>query len=189
MSKLILKGHLAEKYGAEHNVRTDNLSEAIRIVDANHPGFRTAFDPQGNYAVFINGENVGEERLLEQGTKDTTWTIEPVPFGSKRGGVLQMVLGVVMIVVGVILNVYTGISGTPLIKLGVGLLIGGLASYLSPVPDTSMDTSDAEEDKSSYLFNGPTNKTKSGHARPICYGEVWCSTINIGYNFRHEDLI
>lgn len=189
MSILRLGGALAEKYGDEHKVLTDNLSEAIRIVDANHPGFRTCFGIDSEYAVFKDGDNIGEDRLLEPGTKNTEWVIEPVPFGSGGGGFFQAVLGVVLIVVGCVLNYFTGSLGTPLIKLGVGLLVGGLATYLSSMVSTEEDTSNLDEDKSSYLFNGPTNKTSSGHSRAICYGEVWASTINIGYNFKHEDLI
>lgn len=188
MSKLILKGSLAKKYGSEHNVKTDNLSEAIRIVDANFHGFKTSFQHSGEYAVFRNDENIGEEKLLDRGTFDSCWIIEPVPYGSKSGGFLQAVLGVVLIVVGAYFPPAAEI-GTELIVMGVGMAIGGLASFLAPTPSSQINTSELEEEKSSYLFNGPTNKTQPGHARAICCGEVFCSTVNVGYSFDHIDLL
>ena len=189
MSKLILKGCLAEKYGEEHNVLTDNLPEALRIVDANHPGFRTNFQHDGQYVVFKNNENIGPERLVEVGDNNTTWFIEPIPFGSKNQGAFNIILGVVLIAAGYFTGGVSAKIGFQLMIAGAFSILGGLASFLAPAADTSLDTADNEEDKSSYLFNGPTNKTSPGHARPICYGEVFCSTICIGYKFRHVDEI
>lgn len=193
MSKLILKGALAEKYGAEHIVKTNNLSEAIRIVDANKPGFKSSFIIDGNYAVFKNDKNIDASQLTTIGTYNTVWTIEPIPYGSKRGGILQTVLGVVLIIIGIVCFKFGGAAvskiGMDLMVAGAISTLGGVATYLSSSNLTNVDTSGIEEDKSSYLFNGPTNKTQAGHARAICYGEVWSSTINIGYNFRHIDLM
>lgn len=45
--------------------------------------------------------------------------------GSKSGGVLQVILGVVLIVVGVIGNIYGG-WGTPFIEAGIGMLASGV---------------------------------------------------------------
>lgn len=83
--------------------------------------------------------------------------------GSKRGGVLQTVIGVVLIAAGIFF-------GQPmLIQAGIALTAGGVIQMLSPQAK-GLKTSAAPENQPSYAFGSAKNTTASGNPVPICYG-------------------
>lgn len=58
--------------------------------------------------------------------------IAPILIGSKNGGVFQIILGVVLIVVGYFCFGATTTTGAGLIAAGIGSAVGGVVQLLSP---------------------------------------------------------
>ncbi|HBM1989922.1 TPA: tail assembly protein, partial [Acinetobacter baumannii] len=69
--------------------------------------------------------------------------IVPRVVGAGGNGILQTVLGAVMVVVGVLVTVGTLGGGAPLgaalIGSGIGMMLGGVAMMLMPKVDTTQD--------------------------------------------------
>lgn len=89
--------------------------------------------------------------------------IAPVLMGSKRGGVLNIILGVVLIVVGV----YTGNAN--LVYSGAVMAIGGVVQMLGPQPK-GLGAQDSVENRPSYSMNGTVNTQAQGNPVSVAYG-------------------
>lgn len=131
-TRIVLGGYLLRKYGREHNLVMDRRDprEAERAMDANYPGFaRDVADAESKglrFAVFKNGKNIGERDLELGGARELRFV--PVVAGSRRGGVLQTILGVVLIVAS-----FSVAPGSPpgLLAAGIGTTAGGVIQMLS----------------------------------------------------------
>jgi predicted phage tail protein len=170
-----LYGALAKKFGHELDIVVNSVSEMMKALEANRPGFKTNIDKDRKYVIrrgdsFKLGVDVPEEEL-KMNFSETTWHVLPLPLG--YGGVARFVLGAVLFVVGAVLSAYgLGAFGVPLMNIGVGLMIGGVAAMLAPSPDANNYADRESPDKKpSYLFNGPFNRTASGGAVPVVYGK------------------
>lgn len=169
---VILSGPLGRKFGREFRLAVSSPAEAVRALCAIVPGFQNflqgAKEKGIEFAVFIGRQNIGKEQLRDPPGKDVI-RIAPVLVGAKRGGVLQTILGIVLIIVGVVLNVYTGVSGTPFIQLGVSMVVGGVVQMLSPQPK-GLGAQDSVENRPSYSMNGTVNTQAQGNPKPVAYG-------------------
>lgn len=170
MTTIKLSGSLARQFGRVHRflLGTGDVREAVKAIDANHPGFSRALanaHAQGlEYAVFRNRRNIGAQELEMGGASEIR--IVPVVRGSKRGGVLQTVLGVALIVVGAMTS-WAG--GTNLMLLGASLVAGGVIQMMSPQA-SGLKTSASPENQPSYAFGSARNTTASGNPVPFCAG-------------------
>lgn len=167
-----LYGLLGARFGRKFRLAVSNPAEAIRALCVLLPGFQqylmAAKDKGMEFAVFVGRQNLSKEQLKDPpGAEDIR--IAPVLAGSKRGGILQTIAGVVLVVVGVVLNAYTGISGTPFINLGVSLIAGGIVQMLSPQPK-GLGAKDSPENTPSYSMNGAVNTQAQGNPVPVAYG-------------------
>lgn len=88
----------------------------------------------------------------------------------RKGGLINMVIGSVLITVGVVMMVSgVGTAFAPsIIIAGVGMFLGGLANYLFPMKDTSNDSNNPD---SSRVFGNNGNTTKIGTRIPVGYGK------------------
>lgn len=123
--------------------------------------------------VFIGRQKLSKERLKAPPGADDI-RIAPVLIGSKRGGVLQTIVGVALIVV-------AGIAGGPegsrrcrkvLGRRGRSWLepaIGGVAQMLS-TPSRGLGTKESAENTPSYSMNGPVTVQAQSNPVPIAYG-------------------
>lgn len=118
------------------------------------------------FAIFRNGKNIGHEDFERTGSREIR--IVPVVAGSKRGGILQTVLGIAMIVAGTFLS--TTPFGAPLIGSGIGMVAGGVIQMLSPQAK-GLTQSGSPENLPSYAFGSAKNTTASGNPVPICIGK------------------
>lgn len=166
-----LSGPLARLFGRTHRyfLERGTAEEAFSALRNTIEGFREAvlaLERRGLvFAVFRNRENVGADKFELSGTRELR--IVPVLRGSKRGGILQTIVGVVMIVAGIFLLATP--FGAPLIAAGIGMVAGGVIQMLSPQPK-GLKTSAAPENQPSYAFGSARNTTASGNPVPICYG-------------------
>jgi len=134
------------------------------------------------FAVFRNRKNVGQDDFSRGGTREVR--IVPVVAGSKRGGLLQTVIGIALIVGGVFLAATP--FGTPLLSAGIAMTAGGVIQMLSP-QSQGLSQSAAPENLPSYAFGSAKNTTASGNPVPICIGERRWGGAVISASIRAED--
>lgn len=164
-----LYGVLAKKFGRVHRLAVSSAAEAVRALAANFPGFaqhlREHSEP--GYHVWVGRSNVGEDDLTLPAGRDDVIRIAPAIAGAKKGGVLQTIIGVVLIVVGL----FTSWSGGGyLVQIGAAMVLGGVAQLLTPTPKNPAGTQ--ADNKPSYVFNGAANTTAQGNPVPVLYGEM-----------------
>ena len=101
MTVIKLSGSLAAKFGRLHRRQIDSGStwEVFQALKATLEGFEAEIqrlDGMGlRFAVFRNRKNVGMDDFYRGGTEEVR--IVPVVGGSKRGGLMQTVVGIALI--------------------------------------------------------------------------------------------
>lgn len=161
-----LYGALGSRFGRSFRLTVSSPAEAVRALCAILPGFQqylTRAKENGMaFAVFVGKQNLTKEQLQDPpGNEDIR--IAPVLLGSKRGGVLNIILGVVLIVVGV----YT--RNVNLIVQGGAMVVGGVVQMLGPQPK-GLGSQDSVENRPSYSMNGTVNTQAQGNPVPVAYG-------------------
>lgn len=181
-----LYGTLGSTFGREFKLVAGSAKEAVDALCHMLPGFKqflaTAHGRGMKFALFYDRENLSKEQLLDP-PGNAVIRIAPVLTGSKRAGVLQTILGIVLVVVGVLT---TPIGGGVLIAPGIGLIVGGVAQMLAPSPKGPNSREDPAN-QPSYAFSGPVNTQAQGHPVPIAYGEVWTGSAVISAGIFAED--
>lgn len=129
-TRIYLSGSLARKFFRYKDYQLDSgcANEAFKALQNTVEGFAAEVARLARlgmrFAVFRNRKNVGEDGFRMGGAREIR--IVPVIAGAKRAGILQTVLGVVLIVVG-------AYSQNPnLIAAGVAMIAGGVIQMLSP---------------------------------------------------------
>ncbi|PHN66503.1 phage tail protein [Pseudomonas sp. ICMP 8385] len=149
----------------DYQLETGNAWEVFKALRVTVDGFSeevARLDRLGmRFAIVRNGKNVGEKGFDLGGIK--TLKIVPIIAGSKRAGLLQTVLGVVLIAVG------TYFKQPWAVQLGIGLAVGGAMQMLSPQA-SGLKQSASPENMPSYAFGSAKNTTASGNPVPICIG-------------------
>lgn len=170
MITVLLYGHLRKKFGKFHRFDIRTPAEAIRALSANFPGFQKHLldHNEPGYHVTVGREPRDETTLTHPA--DGVIRIIPAVAGRKNG-VLQTILGIVLIVINYV-------WGVPTAGVGISLLIGGIITLLTPVPKTKGPA----ENIPSYGFDGATNTSAQGNPIPICYGEgiVGSQVVSVG---------
>ncbi|OKO50373.1 tail assembly protein [Pseudomonas sp. BTN1] len=167
MTTIKLSGSLAQKFGRLHRrqVGSGDTWEVFRALKATIDGFEAEIrrlDRLGlRFAIFRNRKNAGQDQFGMGGTKEVR--IVPVVEGAKRAGLLQTVLGVILIAMSTITN---GATLAP----GIALTAGGVIQMLSPQA-SGLKQSASPENMPSYAFGSAKNTTASGNPVPICIGE------------------
>ncbi|CRM72883.1 tail assembly protein [Pseudomonas sp. 25 R 14] len=166
MTTIKLSGSLAQKFGRLHRrqVGSGDTWESFRALKATIDGFEEEIRRLGRlgmrFAIFRNRKNVGADEFGMGGAREIR--IVPVVEGSKRGGILQIVLGVVLIA--------ASYFGAPTAPAGIALLAGGVIQMLSPQA-AGLKQSASPENMPSYAFGSAKNTTASGNPVPICVGD------------------
>jgi predicted phage tail protein len=92
----------------------------------------------------------------------------PVVAGAKRGGVLQVIIGIIILVAA-----YYGYGNQTTVQLGLSLVLGGVIQLLSP---QRVGKSQSGDTLASYAFDGPVNTTEQGGPVPVAMGRVVCGS-------------
>lgn len=184
---IVLYGALRKKFGKTINCKVNSLAELMKAAEANRPGFRNSIKVDSDYVIrrgdtFKDGKDVTEAEA-EMLFSEDTWHVLPLAVGHK-GGIFQTIIGAVLTVVGVYFE-----QGW-LVNIGVGMMLGGVANMLAPAPTVAnySDRNDPDE-RPSYLFNGPVNRTQPGCAVPLIYGkDVWVGSVFVSGGLEIGDM-
>lgn len=168
-----LYGKLGARFGRRFRLAVNSPAEAVHALCTMLPGFQQylmgAKAKGMEFAVFNGRQNLSRDQLHDPPGQDDI-RIAPVLVGSKRGGVLQTIVGVVLIVVGAVASAWGyGAIGQPMMKLGVSMVIGGITQMLSPQPK-GLGAKDTPENAPSYSMNGTVNTQAQGNPVPVAYG-------------------
>ncbi|BET41773.1 tail assembly protein [Atlantibacter hermannii] len=170
MATIRMFGPLGKTFGKTHQRLIRTTHEAFRALAATLPGFEKYMNSSKarglTYAIFVGKKNIGEDDL-EFPNNGREIHIVPVIIGSKKAGMLQTILGAVLVVVGAITYAY---GGAALVAGGAGMMAGGIVQMLSPQPSGLASKQDADN-KASYAFGGVTNTASQAYPVPIAYGK------------------
>ncbi|CZW66690.1 lambda tail assembly I [Enterobacter asburiae] len=179
MSTILLSGSLAKLFGRTHQRIIGPTREAFTALSATIPGFQNfmnASKARGlTFAVFVDKKNIVQDDL-DFPNCGRTIRIVPVIMGSKRAGVLQTILGAVMVVVGAI-GAFTpwgqalggAAWGSYMMQAGGALIAGGVIQMLSPQA-AGLASKQSADNQASYAFGGVTNTAAQGYPVPLLYG-------------------
>ncbi|MGK7682697.1 tail assembly protein [Acinetobacter baumannii] len=194
-----LYGILGQKFGREFKLDVANTREAMRALSVQIAGFEHfmlhAHEQGLRFAVFlksknssnkrgkkrpaiydhetkrlITGENIGEEQLDMNTEAETIHIVPRVMGAGGNGGVLQLVLGVVLIVAGVMTGGTSSVYGIALIGAGAGMAMGGVASMLMPKVATTQDQNQ-DGNRANEGFGSAVTTVAQGNPVPILYGQ------------------
>ncbi|MEX5494794.1 tail assembly protein [Pseudomonas asgharzadehiana] len=183
MQTLLLSGSLGRRFGRRHRVTTAGGFRDVSGYLKQFPGFEQHMVDSSakglRYAIFNGRENVGEDDLGKPTGRDVI-RIVPVIAGSKRAGLIQTVVGVVLVAVG------SYFGQTWAVQLGIGLTIGGAMQLLSPQAK-GLGTQDGPNNRPSYSFNGPVNTSAQGNPVPLLYGRMIVGSAVISAGIYSED--
>lgn len=175
MTKIILSGVLGKTFGKIHYRLISTVHEAGQALSATIPGFEkfmnNSKDNGLTFAVFKGKKNIKEDELGFPVNGDVI-QITPVVIGSKKAGLLQTILGAVIIVASAIGSYF--VPSNPVsafgYKVGAAMLLGGVVQMLSPQPG-GLARKESPDNKASYAFGGVTNTASQGYPVGLLYGK------------------
>ncbi len=165
MTTILLYGQLRQ-FGRSFRLSVRSPAEAIKALCVQIPGFERFISNAKSrgieFAVFRGKKALGEKEVAFSGAGDIR--IAPIITGSKRAGLIQTIIGAVLIAVSFIPGFQV------LAAPGIALAAGGVIQMLSPQA-TGLKTSAAPENTPGYAFGSAKNTTASGNPVPLCAGE------------------
>ena len=183
LTTILLFGQLRQ-FGRSFRLSVRTTAEAIKALCVQVPGFERFLSNAKSrgieFAVFRGKKNIGEGELSFGGEGDIR--IAPVITGSKRAGILQTIVGVVLLAISYVFPV----TAPYLAPAGIGLVAGGVIQMLSPQAG-GLKTSAAPENTPGYAFGSAKNTTACGNPVPLCFGERRWGGAFISAAFYAED--
>jgi predicted phage tail protein len=169
---VVLHGIAAKRYGAKHEVDADTTYMLFRGLSHKlGVGFKKLIADNKWRILKNENKNVRKNALSEMqihNVLDDIKTIHIVPVLEGSGAVFRVIVGAVLIAYGTFGQAYGG--GPWATKLGMALVLGGVAQMIAPVPRASGLNQSLQ--MTSYNFSGPQNNVQQGGPVPLVYGKV-----------------
>ena len=191
LRKVKLYGKLAKFVG--HRVLeadVHNAAEAVKFLVANWPALEQHMAKQ-YYKLEVGSSALAlDEIAYPIGSEDIS--ITPVIAGA--GNVGRIVLGAALITAAVMTGGGLSVLSAPVFstsatgatvfggwavvagKVGMLLVLSGVAGLLTPVPKTPKSE---EDPQNSFSFSGIQQTSRAGTAVPVCYGEILTGSVVI----------
>ncbi|MFX4311947.1 tail assembly protein [Enterobacter soli] len=177
MTNIELGGILGKTFGKSHSRLVSTCSEVIKSLCCTLDGFEKYLNTSKSrgltYAVFKGKKNLSKDELGFPVTGEV-YRIVPIIIGSKKAGLLQTILGAVLVVVGAlgatVGQAWGGAAwGPAAMKIGAAMMLGGVVQMLSPQP-AGLASKQSADNRASYAFGGVTNTAAQGYPVPLLYG-------------------
>ncbi|HAT3897920.1 TPA: tail assembly protein [Citrobacter freundii] len=173
MTRIELGGEPGKIFGKIHHRLINKVSEAGTALAKTIPGFESYMISSKSrgltFAIFKGKKNIGVDDLGFPVTGEVI-RIVPVIIGGKKAGVLQTVLGAVLVAAGAVLSFTSWAAASPfLYKFGAAMMLGGVVQMLSPQP-SGIASKQSADNRASYAFGGVTNTAAQGYPVPLLYG-------------------
>ncbi|MDM1760712.1 MULTISPECIES: tail assembly protein [Acinetobacter] len=187
-----LYGILAKKFGKEFQLNVANTREAVRALSIQIPGFEKfmlhAHERGLEFAVFQDKQNISAKELDMNTTASVIKIVPRVIGAGGNNGVLQTILGAVMVVVGAVAMAYGQAWGANLVGAGIGMLIGGVAQMLMPKVDNTQDQN-SDGNKANFGFGGAVTTVAQGNPVPVLRGRREIGGFIVSAGQYPEDLM
>lgn len=189
-----LYGILAKKFGKEFQLNVANTREAVRALSIQIPGFEKfmlhAHERGLEFAIFQDKQNISEKELDMDTTASVIKIVPRIIGAGGDNGVLQTIIGAVMIVVGVVLMYVPGgqAFAPSMIGGGIGMLIGGVAQMLMPKVDNTQDQN-SDGNKANFGFGGAVTTVAQGNPVPVLRGRREIGGFIVSAGQYPEDLM
>jgi predicted phage tail protein len=207
--KVFFHGALGQKYGREHSLEIKTPAEAVRAFTYQVKGFRKDFEGM-DYRV-VRKDQAGEQELPLDGMHFRLGGAPELHFyptlrGEKDRGTGKILAGIAIAATALITagagggflgratgrtvarsGLFSGVTFGAVATLGGALILGGIASKLSPTPQVG-NYSERSDERPSFLFNGPVNVSAQGVAVPVVYGTVRTGSVIVSSGITTEQL-
>ncbi|MAX33216.1 MAG: phage tail protein [Halomonadaceae bacterium] len=184
MKTIYLHGALGARFGGPFSLDVRDPAEAARALASQLPGFRQAVEAGDWHVVrgpLDDGNSLDEEGLtLALGRQDEVHFL-PVTAGA-GDGLFNTIAGAVIFTVG-------AVTGNPyLMATGGAMAIGGVVQMTTTMPGVDYDGRERPEQRSSFLFDGPTNTSTQGLPVPVVYGRIRTGSVVISAGLAAEEV-
>ena len=197
MRNVYLHGRLSKKFGHSHRLDVATAGEAIRAIMVNFEDFDKEIR-KGSYHVvrgsdIDTGYSLDEHECAELRLGNGDLHIVPVVKGSKRGGILKVILGVALAGVALFSGIGAGFGAAAFGGLGVGATWGniailGLGLVAAGVSQLLSPEEDGEKKNESFTIAGPANIYEQGYPLPLIYGRVITGSLLASASVDIEDI-
>jgi predicted phage tail protein len=201
---IYLEGELALKFGAQHSFHGDSVRDALRLLDANRPGFKKYFidaaDCDIGFHIEVGGQELDNPLECLLPLREGDIIITPIAAGSKSGGgkILTAIAIVAFMIavpgsMGALLNgtafgatagstaaAIQSVAALTALSVATNLAITGIQQLMAP--DPSVDQQDE-----GYLFNGSEQTIVEGMPIPLLYGELRVPGYPVSFEMIHGD--
>ncbi|MEN5093989.1 tail assembly protein [Pseudomonas protegens] len=190
MQTVLLSGSLARQFGRRHRMTTSGGLRDVIGYFKQFPGFeRCMVESEGKglrYAIFNGKENIGGDDLGKPTGKNVIRFV-PVIAGSKRAGMLQTVVGVVILALAWWNPLGWSAAAVSFAgATGASMALGGVVMMLSPQAK-GLGSQDSPNNRPSYSFNGAVNTSVQGNPVPLLYGRMIVGSAVISAGIYSED--
>ncbi|EMB9960205.1 tail assembly protein [Escherichia coli] len=172
MTRIELGGVLGKTFGKVHHRLISRVSEAGVALAKTIPGFEQfmiSSQRRGlTYSVFKGKKNIGVDDLGFPVTGDVI-RIVPVIIGSKKAGLIQTILGAVLVIASIWMPGLSIAASNMMFAAGASMTLGGVVQMLSPQA-TGLASKQSSDNRASYAFGGVTNTSAQGYPVPLLYG-------------------
>ncbi|MBU5926711.1 tail assembly protein [Enterobacter sichuanensis] len=172
MTRIELGGVLGKTFGKVHHRLISRVSEAGVALAKTIPGFEQfmiSSQRRGlTYSVFKGKKNIGVDDLGFPVTGDVI-RIVPVIIGSKKAGLIQTILGAVLVIASIWMPGLSIAASNMMFAAGASITLGGVVQMLSPQA-TGLASKQSADNRASYAFGGVTNTAAQGYPVPLLYG-------------------
>lgn len=195
MKKIRLYGILAKKFGREYEMEISSTREAMRALSSQIKGFEkfmlTAHERGLTFAVFCDDVNICEKQIDMQTNAKIIKIVPKVIGAGGKNGLLQTILGAVLVVVGIVVSGLTWGAATPvgtaLIGAGVGLMAGGIAQML--MPKTQVEDNNQDGNRANKGFGGAVTTVAQGNPVPVLRGRYEIGGFIVSAGQYAEDVV
>lgn len=173
MSRIELGCVLGKTFGKVHYRLISRVSEAGVALAKTIPGFEQfmiSSQRRGlTYSVFKGKKNIGVDDLGFPITGEVI-RIVPVIIGSKKAGLIQTILGAVLVIASIWMPGLSIAASNMMFAAGASITLGGVVQMLSPQA-TGLASKQSADNRASYAFGGVTNTAAQGYPVPLLYGK------------------
>jgi predicted phage tail protein len=189
VTTVLLYGSLGKRFGRNWRLDVNTPAQAVNAINHLRPGFADAILSMRDvdFGVKVGKKQIGAG-LLQFPTGGKQITITPVVRGSGNSkGWIEVIAGVVLIAAGILLSgTPLGVASPFLIGMGISLVLGGVATLLSPTPNT---TTPASAQRPSYQFSNVVNTIGEGECVPCLYGgPLWIGSYVVSAGYENVDI-
>ncbi|EEZ4445711.1 TPA: tail assembly protein [Escherichia coli] len=172
MSRIELGSVLGKTFGKVHYRLISRVSEAGVALAKTIPGFEQfmiSSQRRGlTYSVFKGKKNIGVDDLGFPITGEVI-RIVPVIIGSKKAGLIQTILGAVLVIASIWMPGLSIAASNMMFAAGASITLGGVVQMISPQA-TGLASKQSSDNRASYAFGGVTNTAAQGYPVPLLYG-------------------